>query len=52
MVFCFDFLPVFSFVMVVCPFFVCMVVVGEKPINEYWDSFFGPSMDSKKYAFL
>jgi hypothetical protein len=38
--------------MVACLFLAWIVVVGEKPMKEYWASFFGPSMDSKKYAFL
>lgn len=28
-----------------------MVVFGSNPMNEYWASFSGPSMDSKRYAF-
>jgi hypothetical protein len=51
-VFCLVFLPVVLLFMVACPFLICMVVDGEKPMNEYWASFFGPSMDSKIYAFL
>ena len=29
-------------------FFVWMVILGSKPMNEYCASFFGPSMDSKR----
>jgi hypothetical protein len=37
---------------VACPFLTCIVIDGEKPMNEYWANFFGPSMDSKMYVFL
>jgi hypothetical protein len=36
--------------LVICafPFVIWMVVFGSKPMNEYWASFFGPSMDSNR----
>jgi hypothetical protein len=27
-----------------------MVIFGSNPMNEYWASFSGPSMDSKRYV--
>jgi hypothetical protein len=39
-------------VMVTVPFLAVMVVFGSNPKNEYWASFCGPSMDSRRYAVL
>jgi hypothetical protein len=44
--------PVFALVMVTAPFLAVMVVFGSKPKNENWASFWGPSMDSRRYAVL
>jgi hypothetical protein len=38
------------FVIVACPFFVWIVMVGLKPMKEYWAIFCGPLIDSKRYA--
>jgi hypothetical protein len=39
-------------VMVTFPFLAVMVVLGSNPKNEYCASFWGPSMDSRRYAVL
>ena len=36
------------FVTVTSWFFVWMVIFGSNPMNEYWASFSGPSIDSKR----
>jgi ABC-type polysaccharide transport system permease subunit len=36
------------FLIWVLPFLVWMVIFGSNPMNEYWASFSGPSMDSKR----
>jgi hypothetical protein len=41
-------LPVSVLVIVTVPFLAVMVVFGSKPKNEYWASFWGPSMDSSR----
>jgi hypothetical protein len=38
--------------MVILPFLAVMVVLGSNPKNEYWASFWGPSIDSRRYAVL
>jgi hypothetical protein len=38
------------FVMVACPFFAWIVNVGLKPMKEYCAIFWGPVMDSRRYA--
>ena len=38
--------------MVILPFLAVMVVLGSNPMNEYWASFLGPSIDSRRYAVL
>ena len=35
-------------VMVTVPFLAVMVIFGSNPKNEYWASFWGPSIDSKR----
>jgi len=51
-VFCWVFSFVFWLWMVACPFLAWIIVVGEKPMNEYWASFLWFAIDSRKYAFL
>jgi hypothetical protein len=50
LVFSLVFSPVFSLQISVSPFFVLMVKIGANPMKEYCASFFGPSMDSSRYA--
>ena len=40
--------PVLVLVIVTLPFLAVMVVLGLNPKNEYWASFWGPSMDSRR----
>ena len=42
--------PVLVLVMVTVPFLAVMVVFGSNPKNENWASFWGPSIDSRRYA--
>ncbi len=42
--------PVFVLVVVTVPFLAVMVVFGSKPKKLNWASFWGPSMDSRRYA--
>jgi len=44
--------PVWLFVTVTLPFLAVMVVFGSKPKKLYCASFWGPSMDSRRYAVL
>jgi hypothetical protein len=44
--------PVLVLVIVTLPFLAVIVVLGLNPKNEYWASFWGPSMDSRRYAVL
>jgi hypothetical protein len=39
---------VLLFVMVAFPFLAVIVIFGSNPKNEYWASFWGPSMDSRR----
>jgi hypothetical protein len=39
-------------VTVTVPFLAVMVVFGSNPKNEYWASFCGPSIDSRRYVVL
>jgi hypothetical protein len=39
-------------VMVTAPFLAVMIVFGSNPKNEYWASFCGPSIDSRRYVVL
>lgn len=38
--------------MVMLPFLAVMIIFGLNPKKEYWASFLGPSMDSRRYAVL
>jgi len=43
--------PVLLFRVVAWPFFIVIVAAGLNPIKEYCESFLGPSIDSRMYAF-
>jgi hypothetical protein len=43
-------LPFDVFLIFVFPVVVSMVILGSNPMKEYLASFFGPSMDSKRYV--
>lgn len=49
---CFVVCPVLVLVTMTVPFLAVMVVFGSKPKNEYWASFCGPSIDSRRYVVL
>jgi hypothetical protein len=50
LVFCVVVLLVWWLVMVAFSFFAVIVVVGLKPMKEYWVIFWGPVIDSRRYA--
>jgi hypothetical protein len=49
--FSFSFSSVLWLWVIASPFFIVIVNSGLNPMNEYCDSFVGPSIDSRMYAF-